>query len=399
MSASVVMREYYGSEHDPAEAEEPENEIVNEGVNDALNDTANAAQKEAVDASEREARLHAAIDAQAHLHHAYLIGLQLMVSSREGPAVVGDWMFRLFRRQHHEKFVSSFAKLGLQDLPHAVACARYHVLSNAIGGVAVEYMEEGPRKAWVRFRYPRWMYAGPAICGVPVEASRGFLRGWYAHNGVSLGNPRLRFVCVSEDMTGEFGFCGYFEECDRDLSEDERLHFANGELPPRFDPDQQPRPPQAQWSEERLRKANRNYAVEYIRNGIVELAEVIGAERTRELGGLAARLVGMQCWRETADMVGTGDGGVEQAGEYLHRMMSGMGDTVGESVKQANGELTLRQRGLRIVRGVQGDERTLLLDCWMQLWVGAVRAHRQLLDADWEAFEEDLIDWTVLPRC
>ena len=47
-------------------------------------------------------------------------------------------------------------------------------------GVAVEYMEESDAKAWVRFRYPRWMYDGPAICGMPIEASRG----GFARNGV-----------------------------------------------------------------------------------------------------------------------------------------------------------------------------------------------------------------------
>ena len=83
-----------------------------------------------------------AIKAQADLHHAYLLGLQLMVSTQEGAAVVGDWMFRLFRRQHEDKFLSSFEKLGLAGLPDAVACAKYHVLSNGIGGVPVEYMEE-----------------------------------------------------------------------------------------------------------------------------------------------------------------------------------------------------------------------------------------------------------------
>jgi hypothetical protein len=133
------------------------------------------------------------IRAQAHLHHAYFLGLQLMVSTRKGPAVMGDWMFRLFRRQHLEKFLSSFDKLGLTGLPDAVACAQYHVLSNSMGGVPVEYMPDDDRKAWVRFRYPRWMYHGPTICGVPVEVSRGFLTGWYAHNGVSLGIATTRW--------------------------------------------------------------------------------------------------------------------------------------------------------------------------------------------------------------
>lgn len=164
-----------------------------------------------------------AIAAQAELHHQYFLGLQLMVAVEEPRQVVFDWIFRLFRRQHEEKFLSSFDKLGLDGLPHAVACATYHVLSNSIGGVAVEYMPESETKAWVRFRYPRWMYAGPAICGIPVEASRGFLYGWYAQNGVSLRNPRLGFVCVSEDVTGQFGLCGYFKEYDRDRSATHKL--------------------------------------------------------------------------------------------------------------------------------------------------------------------------------
>ncbi|MFT7131290.1 MAG: hypothetical protein ACI89U_003418, partial [Gammaproteobacteria bacterium] len=59
----------------------------------------------------------AAIGAQAQVHHQYLLGLQLMVATRDGPEVIGDWMFRLFRRQHEDKFLSSFQKLGLTELP------------------------------------------------------------------------------------------------------------------------------------------------------------------------------------------------------------------------------------------------------------------------------------------
>ena len=242
----------------------------------------------------------AVLEALAKLHHQYFLGLQLMVASNEGEAVIGDWMFRLFRQQHEDKFLSSFAKLGLAGLPHAVACAKYHVLSNSVGGVAVEYMYESDKKAWVRFRYPRWMFAGPTVCGVPLSASRGFLKGWYGQNGVSLKNPKLGFVCVSEDLSGEFGLCGYFQEYDHDLGEDERLQFAKDELPPRFDPAQQPQPPADEWNEERLAKANRNYAIEYVRNGLTKLVEVLGRERTLELGQRAARLIGLQFAEELA---------------------------------------------------------------------------------------------------
>ncbi len=333
-----------------------------------------------------------AIDAQAHLHHAYLLGLQLMVSTRKGPGVVGDWMFRLFRRQHLDKFLSSFDKLGLNGLPHAVACARYHVLSNDMGGVGVEYMEESERKAWVRFRYPRWMYDGPTVCGVPVEVSRGFLKGWYAHNGVSLGNPRLGYVCVSEDMTGEFGLCGYFREYDRDLAEDERLQFAKGELPPPFDPAVQPSPPEDQWNEVRLAKASRNYAMDYIRNGLTALASVIGDEEARSLGGLAARLIGAQYFSETAGMIDAEDGGVEAAADYLCTMFAGMGDAATPTSQP--GEAIVRQEGLRIIRDLPEEEAAIVLECWAELWQGAMNAQRRLKSLSWER-DGDSVSWRI----
>ena len=338
----------------------------------------------------------AAISAQAAVHHQYLLGLQLMVAMREGPATVGDWMFRLFRRLHEEKFLSSFGKLGLKGLPDAVACARYHTLSNAIGGVPVEYMQESDRKAWVRFRYPRWMYDGPTLCGMPVEAGRGFLRGWYAHNGVSLGNPRLGFVCVSEDMTGQFGFCGYFREYDRELAEDERLMFAPDERPPPFDPDQQPVAPKADWSERRLAKANRNYAVAFVRNGIRELAGTIGAVAALEYGRRAARLTGLQQYRRMADAVGGVDGGPQEAVEFLAAMFRGMDDGV-EVGDVGDGAVCLHQTGLRIVRALTGLERETLLASWIELWRGAVASHRQFMEVEVGAEDSSLL-WTIRPE-
>ena len=338
-----------------------------------------------------------AIDAQATIHHQYLLGLQVMVAVREGPDVIGEWMFRLFRRQHEEKFLSSFEKLGLTDLPDAVACARYHVLSNGIGGVPVEYMEESDQKAWVRFRYPRWMYDGAAICGIPVEASRGFLKGWYAQNGVSLKNPRLGFVCVSEDMTGQFGLCGYFKEYANDLSEHERLVFAPDERQPPFDADAQPVPPPGDWNELRLAKANRNYAVEYIRNGIRELVGVIGRDRALELGKASARLTGLQNWRRVSAEIRTRDGGPGDAGRLLAELFQGMGDDVRIDAATDDGRVVVHQSGLRIVRGFAAQDRADLLACWMELWRGLVDAHRTFMDTTVSPTSDGL-DWTISER-
>jgi hypothetical protein len=322
------------------------------------------------------------IELQAHLHHQYLLGLQLMVSMEEGREVVGEWMFRVFRQQHLDKFLSSFNKLGLTDLPHAVACAKYHVLSNGVGGVRVEYMEESDTKAWVRFRYPRWMYDGPALCGIPVEASRGFLRGWYAHNGVSLNNPRLGYVCVSEDLTGQFGLCGYFKEYDHDLTPDERLQFAPDEIPPPFDPAKQPSPPDEHWNEERLSKAARNYAMEYCRNGIRELIGVIGPDRALAIGKKAARLTGLQQYKHLADAIGCVDGDVADASQFLATIFEGMGDAIELEVSADRNSATLRQSGLRFVRGMEGADRSNLLACWVEIWRGTVSSHRAFIDAE-----------------
>ncbi|MEM7080285.1 MAG: hypothetical protein AAF513_16820 [Pseudomonadota bacterium] len=334
----------------------------------------------------------AAIAAQAHLHHQYFLGLQLMVAVEEPKEVVYEWMFKLFRRQHEEKFLSSFAKLGLTDLPDAVACAKYHVLSNGVGGVAVEYMAESDTKAWVRFRYPRWMYAGPAICGIPVEASRGFLHGWYAHNGVSLGNPRLGFVCVSEDVTGQFGLCGYFKEYDHDLTEDERLVFAPEEPVPAYVAADQPAPPDQAWNRLRLAKANRNYAVEYIRNGLAALADLCGGARAVELGQRAARLTGLQHYPHMAREVGAVDGDLRDAANFLCHMMAGMGDAC--ALDAAADRVVLRQTGLRVARGLDTATRDLLLPCWIELWRGAVHSHRAFMDLHCED-QGDALEWRL----
>ncbi|MEL7041881.1 MAG: hypothetical protein AAGL90_10170 [Pseudomonadota bacterium] len=336
-----------------------------------------------------------AIAAQAQLHHQYFLGLQLMVAVEESKQTVYDWMFRLFRRQHEEKFLSSFEKLGLAGEPHAIACAKYHVLSNGIGGVAVEYMEEGAQKAWVRFRYPRWMYAGPAICGIPVEASRGFLHGWYAQNGVSLGNPRLGFVCVSEDVTGQFGLCGYFQEYDHDLTADERLRFAPEERPPVFQSDQQPQPPAQDWSKDRLAKANRNYAMEYVRNGLSALQDTIGRDKALAHAKRAARLIGLQNYAAMAQAIDAVDGTVADAAAFLTAMLAGMGDDC-DTAELRPGQYRIRQTGLRIVRDLSSPLREDLLAAWIELWRGALHAHRIFLKVECQVGQDALV-WSLEP--
>ena len=331
------------------------------------------------------------IEAQADIHHQLLLGMLLMVSTCHGADAVGDWVFRLFRQQHEEKFLSSFDKLGLSGLPHAVACARYHVLSNGIGGVPVEYAEEGPHKAWVRFRFPRWMFDGAVICGVPQQASRGFLKGWYAQNGVSLGNQKLGFVCVSEDIVG-YGLCGYFQEFETDLPPDQRLQFAPTERPPPFDPSDQPAPPQYDWPAERLAKAKRNYAVEYLRNGLPALIATLGHDAAITVATEAARLTGLQRWRHLAGRLGAQDAGPAEAAAFLAAMFQGMGDQA--DVHPDKDGAIIRHTGFHLARGLDGDRRADLLAVWAAMWAGALQAYRMFMTLDLDD-RGDHLEWHI----
>jgi hypothetical protein len=93
------------------------------------------------------------------LYQALLTGLVLTLVTRRSEEGAAEFVFRLFRRQHLEKFLPGLAKLGLERLPPAVACAQYHYLSNQMGGVKTEYAYESDRKAWVRYpRSPLWLF-------------------------------------------------------------------------------------------------------------------------------------------------------------------------------------------------------------------------------------------------
>ncbi len=313
-----------------------------------------------------------AMKAAAGLYHAYFTGLILTLVTRRSAADAAEWVFRTFRHQHHEKFLSSFEKLGLKGMPDAVACAAYHYLSNSVGGVTVEFMRESDRKAWINFVPPRWIYPGASICGVPSEVSRAFLRGWYAQNGVSLGNPRLGFVCTAQTTDGQHGLSGCFLEHDRELAPDERLQFRPGELPPPFDPAQAPKLPAADWPPERLAKAERSYAMEYLRSGLPRLVELFGPAEAAHLGRVTGRLVGAQLYRETAGPLGIAAGGVEAFGRFMMRLAAGEGDEAQMALQ--DGAVLVRRGHWRLMRGL-GPLPPAVFDAWNGLLEGALAVH------------------------
>ncbi|KWV45357.1 hypothetical protein AS156_23860 [Bradyrhizobium macuxiense] len=313
------------------------------------------------------------------IYHSYLTGLILMISSRAGAARAADVVFRTFRRQQLARFVPGLKKLGLDHLPHAVACAQYHYLSNQVGGVKVEYVYESDRKAWVRYPPPRWIWSGTAICGIPSEVSRAMLRGWHANNGVVLGNPRLGFVCTGQTVDGQPGLEGYYKEWDHDLAPEERLQFSPGEVCPPFRADLAPRLPENDWPEARLQKVLRNYAMEYITSIVPETIAVLGPEAGGHLAGAAARLVGMHTFDEVGALLGGVGAGAAGFAAAFARLAAGQGDDA--EVLTEGAISTVRQTSWRLMQEREALS-SAVFDAWNELWVGAALAHDRFVRVD-----------------
>ena len=322
----------------------------------------------AVAAKADDAAVAASYKAVETLYHAFFTGLILSTVTRHSVAGAAELMFRTYRRQHLEKFLPGLKKLGLDKLPHAVAAAQYHYLSNQMGGVGVEYIPESDRKAWVRYPPPRWIWYGTAICGIPSEVNRAMLRGWHAHNGVSLGNPRLGFVCTKQTVDGQPGLEGYYYEYDRDLAPEERLRFALEESAPMFDPAKAPYVAERDWPAERLRKALRNYSLDYVRVVIPEILGLLGAAEGGHIAGITARLIGMQYQPETASLLGVEGNGMEALAEYLVRMGRAQDDDT--AWHREGAEIVVRQSTWRLMRGIE-QPAPGVFEAWNALWEGA----------------------------
>jgi hypothetical protein len=299
------------------------------------------------------------------LYHRYLTGLILALVVEHGEDRAVDAVFGLFRRQHLERFLPGLAKLGLTDLPDAVACAQYHYLSNHVGGVGVAFIPESDTKAWVRYTPPRWIFDGTALAAIPTRVARAMLHAWHGHNGISLGNPRLGFVCTSQTMDGGPGLIGYYNEYDHVLEPDERVAFRFGETPPPVDPSAMPTLAADAWPPDRLAKAARNYSMDYVRNLIAVLTEQLGP---LDAGGLlyrTGRRIGMQYSSAVTDgLPGT-------PAERLAQLLAAHGDPVSVSASPGDA-VAVSMAGWRLMRGLEAEAVPEWFDGWQGLWEGVM---------------------------
>ena len=319
----------------------------------------------------------AAWDVVHEWYHSLFTGIVLFLVSRKGTDTAARTVYEVFARQRRAKFLPGLQRLGLDQLPPAVAAAQYHYLSNNIGGVSVEYMPETDRKAWIRYRAPRWIWSGTALCGIPTEVSRAMLLGWHAQNGVSLGNPRLGFVCTKQTTDGQSSLEGYYCEYDHDLTPEDRLRFARHEDGPVFDPAAAPTLPDSTWPAARVMKARRNYAMEYVRTLLPAAVDVLGPGEAQGLLTGAARMVALQHYHQAhRGLLGVEpDGSVEDLTRFLSTLAHAQGDHV--EVGHEDGAVTLRQKGWRLFP--DGEVADAVPAIWNGLLEGAASAHDPML--------------------
>lgn len=227
-------------------------------------------------------------------------GLLLSVLRERGPGILDRLWANLLSSHQHKYFVASIEKLGIaQDTP-ARAAAKYHYFSNALGGLGMEYVEESPKKVWIRYLAPSWTYPGTALHALPLGIRRTVFSTWHPRNGEFLGCLRLGWVCTKLIDEGDPYDEGFFIEHDRDLAPHERARFEVQATTPEYEPTQAPRLDPALWPEARLLKANRNYAGDYLRDAVEQLTRLTGPHPANAIVAHAMRVLAAQFVHELA---------------------------------------------------------------------------------------------------
>lgn len=195
-----------------------------------------------------------------------------------------------FLRKHQEThFLDGLAKLGLdQEEPH-IASAKYHVLSNVLGGLDMGYRLDSAGRAWIFYFPPSpfgssSMQAGAGILCVPTPVVLAGMRAWHANNGVLLGDLRLQFTVT--DLLSEGGpyDAGYFSIADADLDEGDRLRVNLGEKAAIPGP---PPPLGEVWPQGRIDAALEKYSAQYAIGGLAQIALRSSLEEAATIAELA----------------------------------------------------------------------------------------------------------------
>jgi len=221
-------------------------------------------------------------------------GLTCMTFREKGEPALHRLWFLVLSGHQVERYREGLQKLGIAGDPPAVAAAKYHYFTNLIGGLSMEYVEESPKKVWIRYTAPMWTYDGVALLALPANLRRTIFSAWHPQNGRLMGCPRLGYVGTKFIMEGDPYDEGYFMEYDHDLAPSEVMRYETVTRTPEFDPAKAPRLDPAAWPEARVLKARRNFSGGYVRATVEMLMGMYGLHATCHIAALAMRCLAVQ---------------------------------------------------------------------------------------------------------
>jgi len=210
----------------------------------------------------------------SHLYNGIYYAVTMALIREVGHERTYEIHAKLLRHHQRHFFLSGLKKLGLdREASDAARCAKYHCMSNAVGGLRTGYSVESDRKAWLFYfpHLPENGWGGQA----QIAHSRGNMMsdylGWHGNNGTLLGNPGLRYVATHFIADGDPFDGGYFEDTGRVLGPDELVLQRLGEAPPPASRINKLKLDEAGWPADRRDKALRNYAVTWAADRIVSV--------------------------------------------------------------------------------------------------------------------------------
>lgn len=266
---------------------------------------------------------------------------------------------------HHQTghYREGLRKLGIgDDEPPAVAAAKYHYLSNSMGGLGLQYVEESPRKVWLRYIGPMWTFPGMTMLALPSTMRRADFTAWHPRNGVFMGCPRLGWVSTKSISEGDPYDEGYFQEYDHDLSDAERMRYETVLSTPECDPAKLPVLDPAAWPEARKLRTLRKFAGEYVESTVEVIGQLYGEREAAFVVSQAMSMLAAQYTAELAEELGCGGGpgggaaagegnrvGVAAVADFFVMMLRAF-DQSHEVVARGGDEVCVRVEGVRPFR-------------------------------------------------
>jgi hypothetical protein len=262
----------------------------------------------------------------SHLWRLMFGGLTAIVYRQRGTEAFQSLRVAVLGHHQTGHYRDGLRKLGIRDdEPPAIAAAKYHFLSNAIGGLTMQYIEESATKVWLRYLGPMWTFPGMTMLALPSTMRRSDFTAWHPKNGVFMGCPRLGWVSTKSISEGDPYDEGYFREYGHDLSDAERMRYETVLATPECDPAVQPALDPQEWPAARRLKAQRRFAGAYVASTVEVIARAYGEREAAWVVSQAMAVLASQYTAELVRDLRVGGTGPQAASAFFRRLLRAFG--------------------------------------------------------------------------